>query len=44
MIKMSMFYPNEEGKTFDKEYFMKTHKPLAEKAWGTALKKMEKIL
>jgi methyltransferase (TIGR00027 family)/uncharacterized protein (TIGR02118 family) len=41
MIKMSMFYPNEEGKTFDKEYFMKTHKPLAEKAWGTALKKIE---
>jgi methyltransferase (TIGR00027 family)/uncharacterized protein (TIGR02118 family) len=41
VIKMSAFYPNEEGKTFDKDYFLKTHVPLAEKAWGTALKKTE---
>jgi methyltransferase (TIGR00027 family)/uncharacterized protein (TIGR02118 family) len=41
MIKMSMFYPNEKAKTFDKAYFMKTHVPLAEKAWGASLKKIE---
>ena len=33
MIKMSTFFPNEKGKPFDKEYFMKTHVPLAEKAF-----------
>ena len=41
MIKLSTFYSNEKGKTFDKEYFLKTHLPLAKSAWGTALKKQE---
>ena len=41
MIKLSTFYPNGEGRSFDKEYFMKTHLPLAEKSWGTALRRIE---
>ena len=41
MIKISVFYPNEEGKRFDKEHFLNIHIPLVEKAWGTSLKKKE---
>lgn len=38
---MSALFPNTEGCSFDKEYFIKTHIPMTEKAWGTALKKFE---
>jgi methyltransferase (TIGR00027 family)/uncharacterized protein (TIGR02118 family) len=41
MIKISVFYPNEKSKKFDKEYFLKTHMPFMEKVWGASLKKRE---
>jgi uncharacterized protein (TIGR02118 family) len=41
MIKTSVFYPYDKEKTFDKEYFMKTHIPFVEKVWGASLRKIE---
>ena len=29
-----VLYPRKEGSTFDKEYYLKTHMPLAMKHWG----------
>lgn len=37
MIKVSIFYPNREGSRFDLEYYVKTHKPLAEKLLAPAI-------
>jgi uncharacterized protein (TIGR02118 family) len=31
---MSVFYPETEGATFDQDYYVNTHVPLACKAWG----------
>ena len=38
MIKVSVFYPNEEGKNFDMEYYCTTHIPLVQEKLGAALK------
>lgn len=37
MIKVSVFYPNREGKTFDMAYYLASHVPLVSKTLGTAL-------
>ena len=34
MIRVSVYYPNESGKTFDLDYYMKTHMPLAQRLLG----------
>lgn len=38
MIKVSVFYPNREGKTFDMDYYLGSHVPLVSKTLGNALK------
>jgi uncharacterized protein (TIGR02118 family) len=38
MIKVSVFYPNEEGKKFDMEYYCNKHIPMVQKKLGAALK------
>lgn len=37
MIKVSVFYPNEEGKKFDMDYYLISHVPLVSKTLGEAL-------
>lgn len=39
MIKVSILYPNEEGKTFDMEYYTGTHIPMVLQLLGDACKK-----
>jgi len=34
MIKVSVFYPETEGASFDLDYYRETHVPLACKTWG----------
>jgi len=34
MIRMSVFYPETEGATFDHDYYQNKHVPLACKTWG----------
>ncbi|HVX28111.1 MAG TPA: EthD family reductase [Parafilimonas sp.] len=41
MIKLSIFYPNDEGKNFDKEYYINVHMPLSIKLQGEAIKRVE---
>ncbi|MFY0604579.1 MAG: EthD family reductase [Flavobacteriaceae bacterium] len=38
MIKVSVLYPNAEGKKFDMHYYCNTHIPLVKKLLGSALK------
>lgn len=38
MIKVSVFYPNGEGSTFDMAYYCKKHIPMVQKLLGAALK------
>jgi uncharacterized protein (TIGR02118 family) len=38
MIKVSVFYPNEEGKKFDMEYYCNKHIPMVQQKLGAALK------
>ncbi len=38
MTKVSVLYPNGEGKTFDMDYYLNTHIPLVEKLLGAELK------
>lgn len=40
MIKVAIFYPNGEGKTFDMEYYSTKHMPMAAGLFGDALKAM----
>lgn len=40
MIKVSVLYPNSEGRTFDISYYCSKHMPLVAKLVGTALKGM----
>ena len=41
MIKVTILYPNEEGKTFDMEYYSNKHMPMLRKRFGNSLKKLE---
>jgi uncharacterized protein (TIGR02118 family) len=41
MVKLSIFYPNTEGKKFDKEYYLNVHMPLSIKLQGDAIKHVE---
>lgn len=41
MVKLSVFYPNEEGKKFDKDYYLDVHMPLSIKLQGDAVKHAE---
>jgi uncharacterized protein (TIGR02118 family) len=34
MIRFSVMYPSGEGSTFDKDYYVSKHVPLALKTWG----------
>ena len=38
MIKVSVFYPNEEGKKFDMDYYLNSHIPMVQEKCGAALK------
>jgi uncharacterized protein (TIGR02118 family) len=38
MVKISVFYPREEGKHFDIEYYCKRHIPMVQKLCGNALR------
>ncbi len=38
MIKVSVFYPNEEGKKFDMNYYLNSHIPMVQEKLGAALK------
>jgi uncharacterized protein (TIGR02118 family) len=38
MIKLSVFYPNGEGKTFDMDYYTNKHPPLVWRLLGDACK------
>ena len=41
MIKLSIFYPNEEGKKFDKDYYLNVHMPLTIRLQADAVKHVE---
>jgi len=41
MIKMAIYYPNGEGKTFDIDYYSNKHMPMAATLFGETLKAME---
>jgi len=38
MIKVSVFYPNNEGSKFDMDYYCSSHIPMVQKKLGAALK------
>ena len=38
MIKFSIFYPNEEGKKFDMDYYINSHIPMIMEKLGGAVK------
>ena len=38
MIKVSVFYPNAAGSTFDMPYYLNTHMPMVQRKLGAALK------
>jgi uncharacterized protein (TIGR02118 family) len=38
MIKVSVFYPNSEGSTFDLDYYVNKHMPMVASEVGPALK------
>ena len=38
MIKISVFYPNDEGKTFDMEYYCNKHIPMVQGKLGAQCK------
>ena len=40
MIKVSVFYPNEEGKRFDMGYYCNKHIPLVQQILGAACKRV----
>ena len=40
MIKVAIFYPNGEDKTFDMDYYSTKHMPMAAELFGNALKAM----
>ena len=42
MIRMSVFYPETEGETFDHDYYVNKHVPLALKTWGMESAEIDK--
>jgi len=40
MIKVAILYPNEEGKTFNMDYYSQKHMPMAARLFGDSLKAM----
>jgi uncharacterized protein (TIGR02118 family) len=44
MIRFSVFYPETEGATFDHDYYVNKHVPLAVETWGVARADIEKGL
>ena len=40
MIKVTVFYPNDEGKKFDMDYYLNNHMPMITKKMGDALRNM----
>lgn len=38
MVRLTIFYPNADGKRFDKEYYLNTHMPLSLSLQGEAVK------
>ncbi|MGB7292505.1 MAG: EthD family reductase [Thermodesulfobacteriota bacterium] len=38
MVKISVFYPNDEGKTFDMEYYCNKHIPMVQEKLGALCK------
>jgi len=38
IIKVSVLYPNQEGKSFDMDYYCNTHVPMVAKLLGDAVK------
>ncbi len=38
MIKFSVFYPNQEGKKFDMDYYLNSHIPMVQEKLGEAVK------
>lgn len=40
MIKVTILYPNDEGKTFNMDYYATKHMPMAAELFGDALKAM----
>jgi len=41
MIKVTILYPNAEGKTFDMDYYANKHMPMVAHLLGNALKSLE---
>ena len=41
MIKVSVFYPNEEGKNFDMDYYCNNHIPMVQEKLGAACKRID---
>ncbi|WP_435622830.1 EthD family reductase [Flagellimonas sp.] len=41
MVKVAILYPNDEGKTFDMEYYSTKHMPMVAGLFGDALKFMQ---
>lgn len=41
MIKLTIFYPNTEGKKFDKDYYINKHMPMSIKLQGAAIKTVQ---
>lgn len=39
MIKVSVFYPNAEGKKFNTEYYLNQHLPMVQEKLGNVLKR-----
>ena len=38
MVKLTILYPNEPGKRFDKDYYLQHHMPLSRKLQGAFVK------
>jgi uncharacterized protein (TIGR02118 family) len=41
MIRLSILYPNIEGKKFDKDYYLNIHMPMSIKLQGDAVKSVQ---
>jgi uncharacterized protein (TIGR02118 family) len=42
MIRFSVFYPKTEGATFDHDYYVNKHVPLALRTWGMERAEIDK--